>query len=433
MVCVSGGVSVGPHDHVKGALRELGVEERFWGVRLKPGKPTWFGVARRARSCSACPATRCRRWSPSSSSRARRCAPCRAPTPSRRARHAPCSTRPCAATRGASRRSACRLRADDDGWHADTTGAQGSHVLTSMLGADGARAGPGGRGRARRRRAGRHRAAVRPRDPRRLLGAAAARPARACKIVQVPSPATTADGSVTTEQTAEVTLPRARARPDLDPGVPRAPGAHLLALPHAGLARPAARALHRRLARDRGAHPAVRAAALPRARVRDQRRLRHGHLADRRTGCSCARAGAARATCGLGRGARARATAARARPPCTVTSEVANFYPRIAGWGWFARIGRLVYRFTQLRIHVIVTHAFLRSLARLDLRAVRRSAALSAGEALAERSPVISRSFARSWRAVTRRTVPERERMHERLGVAPSGRGSARPGACRRR
>ena len=44
VVCVSGGVSVGPHDHVKGALAELGVEERFWGVRLKPGKPTWFGV-----------------------------------------------------------------------------------------------------------------------------------------------------------------------------------------------------------------------------------------------------------------------------------------------------------------------------------------------------------------------------------------------------
>ena len=51
----------------------------------------------------------------------------------------------------------------------------------------------------------------------------------------------------------------------------------------------------------------------------------------------------------------------------TVTSEVSNFYPRIAGSGWFARIGRVVYRFTQLQLHVVVTHAFLRSLARLDL------------------------------------------------------------------
>ena len=44
VVCVSGGVSVGPHDHVRGAMGELGVEERFWGVSLRPGKPTWFGV-----------------------------------------------------------------------------------------------------------------------------------------------------------------------------------------------------------------------------------------------------------------------------------------------------------------------------------------------------------------------------------------------------
>ena len=50
-----------------------------------------------------------------------------------------------------------------------------------------------------------------------------------------------------------------------------------------------------------------------------------------------------------------------------VSSEVANFYPALAGWGWFARIGSYVYRFTQLRIHVIVTRGFLRSLARLDL------------------------------------------------------------------
>lgn len=43
VVCVTGGVSVGPHDHVKPALAQLGVEEHFWGVRLQPGKPTWFG------------------------------------------------------------------------------------------------------------------------------------------------------------------------------------------------------------------------------------------------------------------------------------------------------------------------------------------------------------------------------------------------------
>jgi hypothetical protein len=50
-----------------------------------------------------------------------------------------------------------------------------------------------------------------------------------------------------------------------------------------------------------------------------------------------------------------------------VTSEVASFYPMLAGWGWFWKIGRVIYKNTQLRIHVIVTSAFLRSLARLDL------------------------------------------------------------------
>jgi molybdopterin molybdotransferase len=44
VVIVSGGVSVGPHDHVKPALAKLGVAEEFWGVALQPGKPTWFGT-----------------------------------------------------------------------------------------------------------------------------------------------------------------------------------------------------------------------------------------------------------------------------------------------------------------------------------------------------------------------------------------------------
>jgi molybdopterin molybdotransferase len=43
VVIVSGGVSVGPHDHVKPALGSLGVQELFWGVALQPGEPTWFG------------------------------------------------------------------------------------------------------------------------------------------------------------------------------------------------------------------------------------------------------------------------------------------------------------------------------------------------------------------------------------------------------
>ena len=41
---VCGGVSVGEHDHVKAALADLGAEQVFWRVALKPGGPTWFGT-----------------------------------------------------------------------------------------------------------------------------------------------------------------------------------------------------------------------------------------------------------------------------------------------------------------------------------------------------------------------------------------------------
>ena len=45
VVIITGGVSVGPHDHVKPALSALHVRQLFWSVALQPGKPTWFGVA----------------------------------------------------------------------------------------------------------------------------------------------------------------------------------------------------------------------------------------------------------------------------------------------------------------------------------------------------------------------------------------------------
>ena len=59
-----------------------------------------------------------------------------------------------------------------------------------------------------------------------------------------------------------------------------------------------------------------------------------------------------------------------------VSSEVVNFYPTIATGlsGW-------LYEQTQLRIHVIVTHAFLRSLANLELEPSRVGALRAAAEA----------------------------------------------------
>jgi molybdopterin molybdotransferase len=44
VLVTSGGVSVGPHDLVRKIESELGVEEVFWRVAIRPGKPVSFGV-----------------------------------------------------------------------------------------------------------------------------------------------------------------------------------------------------------------------------------------------------------------------------------------------------------------------------------------------------------------------------------------------------
>lgn len=63
---------------------------------------------------------------------------------------------------------------------------------------------------------------------------------------------------------------------------------------------------------------------------------------------------------------------------------VANFYPAIA-----TRISNRVYRLTQSKVHVLVTHGFLRSLARLDLAESRvgRFAATSSAAARPDEVP----------------------------------------------
>jgi molybdopterin molybdotransferase len=134
VVVVSGGVSVGPHDHVKGALREHGVEERFWGVRLKPGKPVWFGV-RDGTFVFGLPGN------PVSASvtftlfaRPLLAAMQGADPEPERGTAVLDEAMPGNPQREQAVR--VRLRAADDGWHASPTGPQGSHVLTSMLGAD---------------------------------------------------------------------------------------------------------------------------------------------------------------------------------------------------------------------------------------------------------------------------------------------------------
>ncbi len=44
VILFSGGVSMGPHDHVKSATLQAGFEPVFWRVKQKPGKPLFFAV-----------------------------------------------------------------------------------------------------------------------------------------------------------------------------------------------------------------------------------------------------------------------------------------------------------------------------------------------------------------------------------------------------
>jgi hypothetical protein len=65
--------------------------------------------------------------------------------------------------------------------------------------------------------------------------------------------------------------------------------------------------------------------------------------------------------------------------------EVANFHPAIA-----SGFGRRIYNATQARIHVLVTHGFLRSLARLDLDESRVGLLAGSGESATPAAPPAS-------------------------------------------
>jgi molybdopterin molybdotransferase len=134
VVCISGGVSVGEHDHVKPALAELGVEEAFWGVALKPGKPTWFGTLgpRLVFGLPGNPVSAMVTFALFVRPALRVLAGADPGVPRVRARLG--TPVPLHAKREQAIR--CRLTPTDDGWRAEPTGPQGSHQISSMLGAD---------------------------------------------------------------------------------------------------------------------------------------------------------------------------------------------------------------------------------------------------------------------------------------------------------
>jgi hypothetical protein len=206
---------------------------------------------------------------------------------------------------------------------------------------------------------------MRPRDPRRLL--ARRREARArVRVMRQPEARSAPDGSVTTKQVAEVTLPRSELDRLWTPEyLERLARTYWRFLTRVSLG--LLRVLYTRQSRE--------IALLGRPLV-----LLRFHAPDydiepnRGTVTWRIDMGLLVAPIGRGKGfLRISVCRPEGAPTgddeitATVSSEVASFYPLIRGWGWFSRIGEVLYRFTQLRIHVIVTHAFLRSLARLDL------------------------------------------------------------------
>jgi molybdopterin molybdotransferase len=143
VVVVSGGVSVGPHDHVKAALAELGAEQRFWGVSLRPGKPVWFGT-RADTLAFGLPGNPVSAMVTFQLFVRPALAALQGADPSA-TRTSALLERPVARNPRREQAVRVRLRAGDGAWGASPTkGAQGSHVLTSMLGADAlALIGPG--------------------------------------------------------------------------------------------------------------------------------------------------------------------------------------------------------------------------------------------------------------------------------------------------
>jgi molybdopterin molybdotransferase len=131
---ICGGVSVGPHDHVRAALADLGVTERFWGIALKPGKPTWFGVREPGDLVFGLPGN------PVSAMVTFLLLVRPALLALSGLTENPLRTTAILDERypkrpGRAHAVRCRLTLADDGWHVRPTKEQGSHVLSSMLGA----------------------------------------------------------------------------------------------------------------------------------------------------------------------------------------------------------------------------------------------------------------------------------------------------------
>jgi molybdopterin molybdotransferase len=135
LLVVSGGVSVGEHDHVKGAFAELGVEQVFWGVSLKPGKPTFFGV-RGETLAFGLPGNPVSAYVTFLLFVRPALLGLQGADPGA-ARIEAILTEPYHKPADRAHAVRCRLELAAEGWLAKPAPQQGSHVMTSLLGADG--------------------------------------------------------------------------------------------------------------------------------------------------------------------------------------------------------------------------------------------------------------------------------------------------------
>ena len=146
MLVISGGVSVGPHDHVKPTLQQLGVTEHFWRVALQPGKPTWFGT-RDGKLVFGLPGNPVSAFVTFTLFVRPALAALQGANEERGPRRS--ATLGVAVERNTRRDQAVRVRLkpDDDGTMlAFPTGPQGSHILTSLVEADALAVIPQGEG-----------------------------------------------------------------------------------------------------------------------------------------------------------------------------------------------------------------------------------------------------------------------------------------------
>ncbi len=131
IIISSGGVSVGDYDFVKDVLQDMGVEMSFWKVAMRPGRPLAFGMigSTPAFGLPGNPVSAMISFEQFVRPAIRKMSGLRNMFRS-------CLTavmdEPAETRTGLTYFLRCRLRRESDGYHACTTGAQGSGILMSM-------------------------------------------------------------------------------------------------------------------------------------------------------------------------------------------------------------------------------------------------------------------------------------------------------------